>query len=59
VLKKIFLFKREKTAGGMRCFITHHLLLSNMIRMGKSRSLTWAGHVTCMEKIRSSYRVLV
>jgi hypothetical protein len=31
----------------------------NIIRMIKSRSMRWAGHVAFMRKTRNSYRVLV
>ena len=31
----------------------------NIVRMIKSRSMIWAGHVTCMGERRGVYRVLV
>jgi hypothetical protein len=31
----------------------------NIVRVIKSRRMTWAGHVACMGERRSAYRVLV
>jgi hypothetical protein len=47
---RIFIPKREKMTGGLRRLHNeelHNLYASlDIIRMIKSRSLTWAGHVT-------------
>jgi hypothetical protein len=31
----------------------------NIVRVMKSKRMTWAGHVACMEEGRGAYRVLV
>jgi hypothetical protein len=50
-------------AGGWRRLHNeelHNLYVSqNIIRVIKSRSIRWAGHVGCMRDIRNAYRILV
>jgi hypothetical protein len=62
VLRRIFGPKRKEDGS---CIKLHndklHSLYSspNIVRMIKSRSMRWAGHVACMREGRGVYRVLV
>jgi hypothetical protein len=63
VLRRIFGPKRDEVTGGWRKL--HNEELRNLysspsiIRMIKSRSMRWAGHVARMLKKRNAYRILV
>ena len=63
VLRKIFGAKRDEGTGEWRKLhkLELHALYSspNIIRNLKSRRLSWAGHVACMEQSSIVYRVLV
>jgi hypothetical protein len=62
ILRRIFGLKRDEVTGGWRKLHHeefHNLYSSpNIIRMYRSRSMRWAGHVVGMEK-RNAYRILV
>jgi hypothetical protein len=63
VLRRIFGPKRDEVTGGWRKL--HNVELRNLysspsvIRMIKSRSISWAGHVGRMGANRNAYRILV
>jgi hypothetical protein len=63
VLRRIFGPKRDELTGGWRKL--HNEELHNLyslpwiIRMIKSRRMSWAGHVTRMGEKRNGYRLLV
>jgi hypothetical protein len=62
VLRKIFGPKREEDGSWRKLHNNElHSLYSspNIVRMMKSRRMTWAGHVACMGEGRGVYRVLV
>jgi hypothetical protein len=63
VLRRIFGPKRDEIIGGWRKLFNeeiHNLYsLPSIIRMIKSRSMRWAGHVACMVEMRNSCRVLL
>jgi hypothetical protein len=63
VLRRIFGPKRDEVTGEWRELHNDKLndLYStpNIVRVIKSRRIGWAGHVSCMGKRRSAYRVLV
>jgi hypothetical protein len=63
VLRRTFGPKREEVAGGWRRLHNeelHNLYASlNIIRVVKSRRMSWAGHVAHMEDMRNAHRILV
>ena len=63
VLRRIFGPKRDELIGEWRKLHNEELsdLYSspNIVWVIKSRNLSWAGHVACMEENRGMYRVLV
>ncbi|KAJ4427976.1 hypothetical protein ANN_23989 [Periplaneta americana] len=63
VLRKIFWAKRDEVTGEWRKLHNTelHALYSSpdIIRNIKSRSLRWAGYVSCMGESRNAYRMLV
>jgi hypothetical protein len=62
VLGRIFVSKRDEETGDWRKLRDEELndlYTPNTIRVIKTRSLEWAGHVARMEERRSIYRVLV
>jgi hypothetical protein len=60
VLRRIFGPKRDEVTGGLRKLHNEELHnLYSIIRMLKSRSMRWAGHVTQMGEKRNGYRILV
>jgi hypothetical protein len=64
VLRRIFGSKREEATGGWRKLRNeeelHNLYPSpSVIRMTKSRSMRWAGHVSRMGEKRNVYLILV
>jgi hypothetical protein len=63
VLRRIFGPKRDEVTGGWRKLHNEelHSLYSSpsIIRMIKSRSMRWAGHVARTRKKRNAYRILV
>jgi hypothetical protein len=63
LLRRVFRPKREEAAGDWRKLReeAHHILHSppDIIRMMKSRSVGWSGHVTCMGESRNAEKVLV
>jgi hypothetical protein len=63
VLRRIFGPKRDEVTGGWRKLHNEELrdLYSSpsIIRIIKSRSMRWAGHVARMRKKRNAYRLLV
>jgi hypothetical protein len=63
VLRRIFRPKREEVAGGWRSLLNeelHNLYASpNIIRVMKSRRISWAVHVTRMEEMRNACNVFV
>jgi hypothetical protein len=62
-LRRIFGRKRDEIIGGMRILHDeelHNLCSSpNIIRIIKSKRMTWAGHVALMGEKRNTYRILV
>jgi hypothetical protein len=58
VLRRIFGPKREEGAGGCRRLYNdeiNNLYASlNTVRVNKSRSMRWAGHVVCMVEMRTT-----
>jgi hypothetical protein len=62
VLRRIFGPKRDRVAGGWRKLHNeelHNLYSSpSIIRIIKSRSMRWAGHVARMGEKRNVYRLL-
>jgi hypothetical protein len=63
VLRRIFGPKRNKVIGDWRKLHNEELhnlyFLSNIIRMIKSRSMSWAVYVARMGEKRNAYRILV
>jgi hypothetical protein len=63
VLRRIFGTKRDELTGDWRKLYNeklHNLYSSpNIIRMIKSRSMRWDGHVAFMWEKRTEYRILV
>ena len=63
VLMRIFGPKRDEETGEWRKLHNEELndqySSQNIIRVIKTRSLRWAGHVARMEERRSLYRILV
>jgi hypothetical protein len=63
VLRRIFGPKRDEMTGGWRKLHNdelHNLYSSaSIIRMIKSRTMRWAGHIARMEAKRNAYRILV
>jgi hypothetical protein len=63
VLRRIFGSKRDEVTGEWRRLHNKELydvyFSSNIISVIKSKRLRWAGLVACMEKRRSTQRVLV
>jgi hypothetical protein len=63
VLRRIFGPKRDEVTGGWRKLHNkeHHNLYSSpsIIRMIKSRRMSWTGHVAQMGEKRNAYRILV
>jgi hypothetical protein len=63
VLRKVFGPKRNKVIGEWRRLHDEGLYAlyssPNIIRVIKSRSMRWAGHVACMGKKTDAYSVLV
>jgi hypothetical protein len=63
VLRRIFGPKKDEVTGGWRKLHNeelHNLYCSpSIIRMIKSRSMRWAGHVAQMWANRNAYRILV
>jgi hypothetical protein len=63
VLGRIFEPKREKVAGGWRKLHSDELrnfyFSPNVIRVIKSRGMTWAGHVVNTGEIRNAYKIFV
>jgi hypothetical protein len=62
VLRRIFLPKRDEVTGEWRRLHNKELYalysLPDIIRVNKSRSLRWAGHVARMGERKGAYRVL-
>jgi hypothetical protein len=63
LLRRIFGPKRDEVTGGWRklCNEELHILYSSpsIIRMIKSRTMKWAGHVARMGEKRNAYSILV
>jgi hypothetical protein len=63
VLRRIFEPKRDELRGGWRKLQNeelHNLCSSpSIIRMTKSRNVTWVGHVARIGAKRNAYRILV
>jgi hypothetical protein len=63
VLRRIFGPKRDEVTGEWSRLYNEELndLYSSptIIRVIKSRSMRWAGHVTCMGESRGAYRILM
>jgi hypothetical protein len=60
VLRRIFRPKRDEVTGEWRKLHNEDLYSShNIVRVIKSRTMTWAGHVARMGERRGVYRVLV
>jgi hypothetical protein len=64
VLKRIFGSKRDELTGGwekkLHCEELHNLYSSPIIiRVLKSRKMSWAGHVACMEEMRNAYKIFI
>jgi hypothetical protein len=63
VLRRVFGPKRDEATGEWRRLLNKELddLYSspNIIRVIKSRRMSWAGHVARMEEKRGAYRILV
>jgi hypothetical protein len=63
MLSRIFGPKRDEITEELRNLHDedlHNLYSSlNIIRMIKSRRIRWVGHVACLGKIRSAYKILV
>jgi hypothetical protein len=63
VLKRIFGPKREEMVGGWRRLhseeIYNFFASPNIIRVMKSRTMRWAGHVTRMIQVTNVYNILV
>jgi hypothetical protein len=62
-LRRIFGPKREEVAGGWRRLHNeerHNLYTSpDIIRVIKSRRMSWMGHVACMGEMRNTYIILI
>ena len=63
VLRRIFGPKRDEETGEWRKLHNEELndlyCSPNIVRVIKSRTMRWAGHVVCMGEGRGVYRVLV
>jgi transcription termination factor 2 len=63
VLRRIFRPRRDGVTGGWRKLYNEELhnlcSLRSIIRILKSRRMTWAGHMARMEEMRNVYRLLV
>jgi hypothetical protein len=63
VLRRIFGLKRDEVTGEWRKLHNEELLdlysSPSIIRIIKSRRMTWAGHVARMGKKRNAYRILM
>ena len=63
VLRRIFGPKRDKVTGEWRKLHNEELndlyASPNIVRVIKSRRISWTGHVSCMGKRKGVYRVLV
>jgi hypothetical protein len=63
VLRRIFGPKRDEVTGEWRKLHNNELSdfypLPNIVRVVKSRRMSWVGHVACTENSRGLYRVLV
>jgi hypothetical protein len=63
VLRRIFGTKREEVAGGWRRLHYdnfHNSYTSpNIVRVIKSSSMRWAGHVERMGEMRNAYKIFV
>jgi hypothetical protein len=63
VLRRIFGLKRDEVTGGWRKL--HNVELCNLypspsiIRIIKSRRMSWAGHLARMGEKKNAYRILV
>jgi len=61
VLRRTFGTKREDVAGGWRRLHNEELHKSyavpDIIRVIKSKRMTWAGHVACIVEMRTAYRI--
>ena len=62
-LRRIFGPKRDEVTGEWRKLHNEELndlyCSPNIVRVIKSRSMRWAGHVACMRERRGVYRILV
>ena len=62
-LRKIFCLKRDKVTGESKRLRSEQLVelysSSSIIRVAKSRKMTWAGRVARMGRRGGAYRVLV
>jgi hypothetical protein len=60
---RIFCPKRDEMTGGQRTLHSeelHSLYFSpNIVRMIKSRTMRWAGHVVHIGEMRNAYKILV
>jgi hypothetical protein len=63
VLRRIFGPKREEVAGDWRRLHNeelHNLHASpNVIRVIKSKRMSWTGHVARMEEMRNAFKILI
>jgi hypothetical protein len=63
VLRRIFIPKRDEVTGGWRKLHNeeiHNFYSSpSIIRMIKSRTMRWTGHVARIVEKRSAYRILL
>jgi len=63
VLRRVFGPKRDEVTGKWRKLhneeLRDHYTLPNIVRVGKSRRMRWAGHVARMGEGRGVHRVLV
>jgi len=62
VLRRIFWSKRDEVRGEWRKLHNEELNLyssPNIVRLIKSRGMSWVGHVARMEESRGIYRVLL
>jgi hypothetical protein len=63
VLRRIFGTRRHEVTGEWRKLYNQELndlyTSPKTVRVIKSRSMRWAGHVACMGKRRGIYRILV
>jgi hypothetical protein len=63
VVRRIFEPKREEVAGGWRRLHNEELrnlyASPNIVRMIKSRGMTWTGHVARLGEMRNTHNILV